>query len=76
MSIVKQKEDIFGNIAALRTLTDDFPKLSINNSFPSINNQGNSQDFLMDLIFSLVGFEEIRELLIDILTYASEKVNH
>jgi len=73
MSIVKQKEDIFGNIAALRTLTDDFPKLSINNSFPSINNQGNSQDFLMDLIFSLVGFEEIRELLIDVLTYASEE---
>jgi hypothetical protein len=73
MSIVKQKEEIFGNIAALRTLTDDFPKLSINNSFPSINNQGNSQDFLMDLIFSLVGFEEIRELLIDILTYASEE---
>lgn len=73
MSIVKQKENIFGNIAALRTLTDDFPKLSINNSFPSINNQGNSQDFLMDLIFSLVGFEEIRELLIDVLTYASEE---
>lgn len=73
MSIVKQKEDIFGNIATLRTLTDDFPKLSINNSFPSINNQGNSQDFLMDLIFSLVGFEEIRELLIDVLTYATEE---
>jgi len=73
MSIVQQKEDIFGNIAALRTLTDDFPKLSVNNSFPSINNQGNSQDFLIDLIFSLVGFEEIRELLIDVLTYASQE---
>ena len=73
MSIVAQKESVFGNIAALRTLTDDFPKLAINNSFPSINNQGNSQDFLMDLIFSLVGFEEIRELLIDVLTYAAQE---
>jgi hypothetical protein len=73
MSIVAQKESVFGNIAALRTLTDDFPKLAINNSFPSINNQGNSQDFLMDLIFSLVGFEEIREVLVDVLTYATEE---
>lgn len=73
MSIVQQKEKVFGNIAALRTLTDDFPKLSINNSFPSINNQGNSQNFLIDLIFSLVGFDEVRETLIDVLTYASEE---
>ena len=73
MSIVQQKEKVFGNISILRTLTDDFPQLSINNSFPSITNQGNSEELLIDLILSLLGFEKLKNVLIDVLTYAAEE---
>jgi hypothetical protein len=73
MAIVDQKEKVFGNIGALRTLTDDFPKLKLNNSFPSINNGGNVQDFLVDLLKSLVGYEEVRDTLVDILVYATSE---
>lgn len=72
MPILKDKEKVFGNISALRTLTDDFPQLKINNSFPSINNSADPQQFLIDLILSLTGFEELRDTLVDILSYASE----
>lgn len=73
MPILDQKEKVFGNISALRTLTDDFPNLKLNNSFPSINNQGNSQDFLVDLLKALVGYEEVRDTLVEILVYATEE---
>jgi len=72
MSILNDKEKVFGNISALRTLTDDFPQLKINNSLPSINNSADPQQFLIDLILSLTGFEELRDTLVDILSYASE----
>ena len=72
MSILNDKEKVFGNISALRTLTDDFPQLKINNSFPSVNNSADPQQFLIDLILSLTGFEELRDTLVDILSYASE----
>jgi len=74
MSILSDKEKVFGNISALRTLTDDFPQLNINNSFPSVNSSANPQQFLIDLVLSLTGFEELRDTLIDILTYASETI--
>tara|TARA_R110000868_G_scaffold209966_6_gene459909 strand:+ start:2706 stop:4136 length:1431 start_codon:yes stop_codon:yes gene_type:complete len=74
MSILNDKEKVFGNISALRTLTDDFPKLNISNSFPSVNSSANPQQFLIDLVLSLTGFEELKETLIDILAYASETI--
>ena len=73
MAIVDQKEKVFGQIGALRTLTDDFPVLKLSNSLASINNQGNSQDFLVDLLKSLVGYEELRDLLVNILVYATSE---
>ena len=74
MSILNDKEKVFGNISALRTLTGDFPKLNINNSFPSVNSSANPQQLLIDLILSLTGFEELKDTLIDILSYASETI--
>jgi hypothetical protein len=74
MSILSDKEKVFGNISALRTLTDDFPQLKINNSFPSVNSSANPQQFLIDLVLSLTGFEELRDTLVDVLTYASETI--
>jgi len=73
MPILDQKEKAFGQIAALRTLTDDFPELKLNNSFPSINNGGSAQDFLIDLLKALVGYEELRDTLVDILVYATSE---
>jgi len=73
MGVLHQKEKVFGSIGALRTLTDDFPNLKTNNSFPSINNGGNVQDFLVDLLKALVGYEEIRDTLVDILVYATSE---
>ena len=39
MSIVDQKNKIFGEIASARVLIDDFPTFSKNPSFPSISNK-------------------------------------
>lgn len=74
MSIKAKKEKVFGDISALRTLVGDFPQLNTNNSFPSIDNKGNPQDFLIDVLKSIVGFEAIREAFIDILTYAIDEI--
>lgn len=70
MSILDQKKKIFGNIAALRTLNDGFPKLKLNSSFKSINNGGNSILFLTDLIKALIGYEALVSNVTDILTYS------
>jgi len=74
LSIKSQKEKTFGQIGALRTLTNDFPQLNINNSFPSIDNKGNPQDFLIDVIKALIGYEAIRETFINVLTYAITEI--
>lgn len=69
MSILSQKQKVFGNIAALRTLTEGLPTLRLNSSFPSINNNGDTITFLCDLIKSLVGYEALQETIIDTLVY-------
>lgn len=56
MPLIDQKQSIFGKIAATKTLTESFPKLSTNNSFPSVNNGGDSLLFLTDIIKAVVGF--------------------
>ena len=45
MSIRSQKDSIFGQIAALKTLNDNFPKFNLGNSFSSINNKTNPINF-------------------------------
>ncbi len=70
MSLIDKKKQIFGNIAASRTLTEGFPKLKLSSSFPSINNGGNSITFLTDLIKSLIGYEALVTTLVDILTHS------
>lgn len=76
MSILDQKKKVFGNIAALRTLTDGFPKLKLSSSFPSINNGGNPISFLTDLIKSLIGYEALVGTLNDILVYNLKEIEH
>ena len=68
MAIVDQKRKTMSDVSALNVLTDDFPKFKTSDSFPSINNDGSSIDFLIDLIKSLVGYEELKSNVIDIFT--------
>lgn len=74
MSIIKQKKEIFGNIAALKTLNGGLPNLSLSNSISSINNGKSSMNFLMDLLKSLDGLEEIQNILVNILTFELDKI--
>ena len=83
MSIVNDKKKIFGELAALKTLNGGMPNLNnINNSLSSINNKVNSVkdkvnsvkekvngiDFLIDIQKIVIGIDELRETLVDILT--------
>jgi hypothetical protein len=74
MGIIDQKSKIFGNIAAARTVAEGLPKLITNPSFPSINNSGNSIEFLTDLLKSLVGMEKLREVIINTLAYKLDEM--
>jgi hypothetical protein len=74
MSIIDKKKEVFGKIAAARTLTDSMPKLKTTSSFPSINNNGDSLSFLTDLIQSLVGYEALVDTIVDTLTFSIPKI--
>ncbi len=66
MSIIDQKKEIFGNIAAKRILNEGLPKLQVNPSFPSINNDTNPLTFLTDLLTALVGLESLQDIIVNI----------
>ena len=70
MDILSQKREIFGNIAADKTLTEGMPQLKTTSSMPSINNDGDTITFLCDLLKTLVGSESIQEILTDTLIYS------
>jgi hypothetical protein len=76
MSIVDKKKQVFGKIAAAKTLTQGLPKLKLSSSFPSINNGGDSISFLTDLIKSLVGYEALVSAVVDTLTHSIPKFEH
>lgn len=70
MSILSQKQQVFGNIASFRTLTEGLPQLKITSSLGSINNNGDTVTFLCDLIKSLIGYEALQQTITDTLVYA------
>ena len=74
MQIVDKKKEVFGKIAAAKTLTTGLPTLKITSSLPSINNNGDSITFLSDLIKSLIGYEALVDSLVDILTNSIPKI--
>jgi hypothetical protein len=69
MAIIDQKSNIFGKIAASRVLSEGLPDLKTNPSFPSINNDGDTVAFLVDLLKSLVGLEKLRDVIVDTLAF-------
>lgn len=74
MAIIDKKKEVFGKIAAAKTLTDNMPKQKLTSSFASINNNGDSISFLTDLIQSLVGYEALVETIVETLTFSIPKV--
>lgn len=74
MPIFDQKLDLLNQISALRSLVSGFPQLNVSNSFPSLNNKFNQIDFLLDLIKTLVGYQEIKEEVTKFLTINTEKI--
>ena len=74
MSIIDDKKSIFGGIAALRTVNGGLPNLTNDSSFSSINNNGDTLNFVTDLLKSLVGYERLKTILIDILVYSLDDI--
>jgi hypothetical protein len=66
MSIIDQKSKVMGNIAALNVIIEGLPKFKPTNSFSSMNNSTNPTDFLLDLVQSLVGYDELKSNIVDI----------
>lgn len=74
MATIDTKKKIFNQIAALKTLNDGFPSFNISNSLSSINNKQNSVDFLVDLLKTLVGYEELKDGVINLLSFEMDKI--
>jgi len=74
MSLIDQKNSVLNQISALKSLNSGFPELNLGASFPSLNNNSNSSDFLLDLLKTLIGFEQIKEELIKFLTYNTNSI--
>ncbi len=74
MSILDKKRQIFGNIAAEKTLTESMPQLKLSSSISSMNNNGDSITFLTDLIKSLIGYGALIKSVVDILTHSLDDV--
>lgn len=68
MDILKQKKNIFGEIAALRVSAEGYPKKTLLSSVASINKKANSLNFLIDLQKTLAGAEDLKESIIELLT--------
>jgi hypothetical protein len=68
MSILDQKRKVMGNVAALNVITEGLPKFKLFDSFSSMNNSTNPTDFLMDLIQSLIGYEDLKSNIVDMLS--------
>lgn len=77
MGILEQKNKLLNQISALKTLSDGFPSLDYETlipNFPSLNNKSNSLDFLMDLIKTVTGAEQLKNDLIQFLTYNTNTI--
>jgi hypothetical protein len=74
MSTIDNKKKIFGNIAALKTVSGGLPQLTTSSSFPSINNGGDSITFLCDLLKSLIGYDELKKTITNTLAYNSKNI--
>ena len=66
MSIIDQKTKVMSNISSLNVITEGLPKFKPTNSFSSMNNSGNAVNFLLDLVQSLIGYDELKLNIVDV----------
>jgi hypothetical protein len=75
MSIANDKRKVFSDIAALRVSTEGFPKKLLSDSIKSITEpKANSVDFLTDQLKSLVGFESLKDVVVETLTQNLDEI--
>jgi hypothetical protein len=74
MDITKEKSKIFGEIAALRVSAEGYPKELLTSSLQSISQKTNSLSFLTDLHKALIGFESLKDSLVDALTHNLDEI--
>lgn len=69
------KQKVFGNIAALQTILDNYPELmDKENSFISINSEGNSISFMVDVLNQVGGRDNIIAAVSKFLTLELEAI--
>jgi hypothetical protein len=74
MSTFEKKSDVLNQIAALKSVNTDFPKLKKGKSLSSLSNKNDTVKFIKDLIGILVGLEELKDELIRFLTYQTTAI--
>lgn len=75
-SILDQKQEIYGNIAAARSISEGLPTLPNKSSIPSVSNNTNMVSFLTDLIKSLVGYDALVSIVVNTLTYSLSDIEN
>lgn len=73
MSLSDNKKEVFGRIAALRATTKGY-LTKTKNSAQSINNSKDSVAFLIDLLKSLEDFNEMKQVIIDMIVLKSKDI--
>lgn len=66
MSIIDQKNKVMANIGALNVITEGLPKFKPTNSFSSMTNSSNITNFMLDLVQSLIGYDELKLNIVDV----------
>ena len=68
MAVVDKKKEIMGKIGALNKLTESIPKSDSKNSSSSVNNGTNPLEFLLELSNTLVGYNEIKDNIVNLIS--------
>lgn len=72
MSLFTIKKELLNEIKAIKSLNSLLGNLDDFGAFSGINNSNNVLDFLLDLLKSIVGLEQLKAQLVDFLTYNLE----
>lgn len=75
MSIAQDKQKVFSEISALRVSAEGYPKMILSDSIDSLNEiKANSLDYLTDLLKSLVGFDSLKDVVVETLTQNLDEI--
>jgi len=75
MSVAQDKQKVFSEISALRVSSEGYPKMILSDSIDSLNEvKANGLDYLTDLLKSLVGFESLKDVVVETLTQNLDEI--